>query len=163
MYNNGVIQEITDLEKEVGEVINQTRTISHQLHPSSLEKLGLERSLNGLLEHTQANTDIICSMHFAVPNDQLGIDIQTQLYRISQECINNTIKHANAASLKITLKEEDGTYIYKYRDNGIGFSGATFSNGIGMMTIKERVHKMNGKLNVISDQQKGIQLIIKFR
>ena len=163
MYNTGLIHEITDLDKEVGEVINQTRTISHQLHPSSLEKLGLERSINGLIERTQANTDIICSMHFAVPNDQLGIEIQTQLYRISQECINNTIKHAKAASLKITLKEEDGTYIYKYRDNGIGFSGSTFSNGIGMMTIKERVHKINGKLNVISDQQKGMQLVIKFR
>src|SRR3989338_6725865 len=109
MYNTGLISEITDLDKEVGEVINQTRTISHQLHPSSLEKLGLERSINGLLEHTQTNTDIICSTHFAVPTAQLGIEVQTQLYRISQECINNTIKHANAASLKITLKEEDGT------------------------------------------------------
>lgn len=163
MYNTGLIHEITDLDKEVGEVINQTRTISHQLHPSSLEKLGLERSINGLMERTQTNTDIICSSHFAVPTDQLDIEIQTQLYRISQECINNTIKHANAASLKITLKEEDGMYIYKYRDNGIGFSGSSFANGIGMMTIKERVHKINGKLNVISDQQKGMQLIIKFR
>ncbi|MDH4471154.1 MAG: sensor histidine kinase [Fluviicola sp.] len=163
MYNTGLIHEITDLDKEVGEVINQTRTISHQLHPSSLEKLGLERSINGLMERTQANTDIICSVHFAVSNDQLSIEVQTQLYRISQECINNTIKHAKAASLKITLKEEDGSYIYKYRDNGIGFSSSTFSNGIGMMTIKERVHKINGKLNVISDQQKGMQLVIKFR
>ncbi|HLP53826.1 MAG TPA: sensor histidine kinase [Fluviicola sp.] len=163
MYNTGLISEITDLDKEVGEVINQTRTISHQLHPSSLEKLGLERSINGLMERTQANTDIICSMHFAIPSDQLNIEVQTQLYRISQECINNTIKHANAASLKITLKEEDGTYIYKYRDNGIGFSGSSFSNGIGMMTIRERVNKINGKLNVISDQQKGMQLVIKFR
>jgi two-component system, NarL family, sensor kinase len=163
MFNSGLLREITGLEKEVGEVIDQTRTISHQLHPSSLEKLGLERSLNGLMERTQSNTGIICSMHFTVAPSQMDLEVQTQLYRISQECINNTLKHAGAQALKVTLKEQDGQLVYKYRDNGKGFSATFQKEGLGMMTIRERVDKINGRLSVLSDLHKGVQLIIRFR
>lgn len=164
MFNNGLLKEINGLEKEVGEVIDQTRTISHQLHPSSLEKLGLERSLNGLMERTQSNTGIICSIHVTVPSDQLDLEVQTQLYRISQECVNNTLKHAGAEALKITLREQDGQIVYKYRDNGKGLSPSSIREGLGMMTIRERVNKISGKLQILSDPaSKGMQLIIRFR
>jgi len=163
MFNTGRLSEINGLEKEVGEVIQQTRSISHQLHPSSLEKLGLERSLNGLMEHTQTSTGIVCSMDIEIPSDLLTIEVQTQLFRISQECVNNTLKHANATALKITLKNQDGVMVYNYRDNGSGMELAISNEGIGMMTIRERVNKINGKLNLLTDPAKGMQLIIKFR
>jgi two-component system NarL family sensor kinase len=163
MFNTGRLSEINGLEKEVGEVIQQTRSISHQLHPSSLEKLGLERSLNGLMEHTQTSTGIVCSMEIEIPSDLLTIEVQTQLFRISQECVNNTLKHANAKALKITLKNQDGVMVYNYRDNGSGMELAISNEGLGMMTIRERVNKINGKLNLLTDPAKGMQLIIKFR
>jgi len=163
MFNTGRLNEINGLEKEVGEVIEQTRSISHQLHPSSLEKLGLERSLNGLMEHTQISTGIVCSMEVEIPSDLLSLEVQTQLFRISQECINNTLKHANAKALKITLKNQDGVFMYNYRDNGIGMEIVNSHEGLGMMTIRERVNKINGKLSLLTDVAKGMQLIIKFR
>ena len=163
MYNTGRLDEISGLEKEVGEVIDHTRSISHQLHPSSLEKLGLERSLAGLMERTQSSTGIICSMEFEVPSGRLGLDTETQLYRICQECINNTIKHANALALKVTLTEEDGNLVLSYRDNGIGFSSQSSKDGLGFMTIRERINKINGKMIIPQNPQKGMQLIVRFK
>lgn len=165
MYNKGVFngEHIRDLEQEVGEVINQTRNISHELHPSALEKLGLEKSLNSLLEQTQSSTGIICSMEFDAPVSEMSIAVQTQLYRVAQECINNTIRHARAASLRVTLNQSDDFYVFSYRDNGSGFSVNTAIEGIGMMTIRERAKKINGKVSVQSEPQKGMSLLIKFR
>jgi len=163
MYTTGRLDEISGLEKEVGEVIDHTRSISHQLHPSSLEKLGLERSLAGLMERTQNSTGIVCSIDFDIFPDRLGLDTQTQLYRICQECINNTIKHANALALKVSLREDDGSFIFSYRDNGIGVSSQTSKEGLGFMTIRERTNKINGKMSMPQSSQKGMQLIVKFK
>lgn len=165
MFNKGVINgdHIQDLEQEVGEVINQTRSISHQLHPSALEKLGLEKSLNSLLEQTQSSTGIICSMEFDVDVSEFTLPVQTQLYRVCQECISNTIRHARAASLRITLNLSDDFFVFSYRDNGNGFSVNAAIEGLGMMTIRERAKKINGKVSVNSEPQKGMSLIIKFR
>jgi signal transduction histidine kinase len=163
MYNTGRLNEITGLEKEVGEVIDQTRSISHELHPSSLEKLGLERSLNGLMENTQSNTGVICSLDVEVASEKMDLEVQTQLYRISQECVNNTLKHANASALKVSLQEQDGMYVYTYRDNGIGMSPTALKEGLGMMTIRERANKINGKVSWTTEPNKGIQLTIRFR
>jgi two-component system NarL family sensor kinase len=67
MFNTGKIDNLEGLEKEVGYVIEQTRNISHLLHPSAVAKLGLERSVSSLLEKTQANTDLVTSV--SVKND----------------------------------------------------------------------------------------------
>ncbi|MEY3237518.1 MAG: hypothetical protein RI883_1619, partial [Bacteroidota bacterium] len=94
LLNTGKINDVQGLDFEVGEVINQTRNISHFLHPSLIQKLGLERSLVSLIEKTQNNTELICSIEVKCTIGFLSLDEQTQIYRILQECINNTLKHA---------------------------------------------------------------------
>jgi signal transduction histidine kinase len=62
MFNTGRIQAIDGLDAELGDVINQTRSISHHLHPAFLEKIGLSRSLASLMEKIQESTNIVCSL-----------------------------------------------------------------------------------------------------
>lgn len=163
MYNTGRIQEIEGLDTELGEVINQTRSISHHLHPSFLEKIGLSRSLASLMEKIQESTGIVCSLDLFSQIENLPLETKTQIYRIVQECINNTIKHANASALKVSVLEQDnGGYILKYKDNGIGMKDfLSAGEGIGIMTIKERGNKLNGKTTFFSSSI-GFRLILKF-
>jgi signal transduction histidine kinase len=162
MFNSGKITVIDGLENEIGDLINQTRRISHDLHPAFLEKIGLSRSLSALLEKTQDVTGIICNLDLCKETDELPKEVKTQVYRIFQECINNSIKHARASALKLSVKYDEGYYSIKYKDNGIGIKDTVQLSGFGIMTIKERAKILNGK-TVIFTNSSGFKLLIKFK
>jgi signal transduction histidine kinase len=160
LFNTGKINGLEGMEKEVGEVIDHTRSISHFLHPSFVAKLGIERSMVSLLEKTESNTGIVTSISIKNEVESLDLNSKTQLYRIVQECISNTIKHSKATALKVSLKNIDGEFILKYRDNGIGFkSDKSNSEGIGMLTIRERALNIGGKIS-LPTSDKGFVLIL---
>lgn len=162
MFNTGRIHSVDGLENELGEVINQTRKISHHLHPSSLEKIGLTRSLAALLERTQGSTNIVCSLDLFPEIENFPLETKTQIFRIVQECINNTIKHANATALKVSVLQQDNGYELIYQDNGTGIKEQLDVNdGIGMMTIRERGNKLHGKTH-FHNGNGGFKLSLKF-
>lgn len=163
MYQTGRMATMDGLESEIGEIIEHTRVISHELHPSSLEKIGLERALVSMLEKTQAATGIFCNLEVPEEVKLWPIQVQTQLYRIFQECINNTIKHAQAKALKVAITIEGEYCLASYQDNGVGIAGAAWKNGLGWLTIRERVHQLAGKMDVVSHPNEGMKLRIKFK
>ena len=147
----------------MGEIINQTRQLSHILHPSYLEKIGLTRSIASLAERIQKGTGIICSYDIDEKVETFSLEAQTQLYRITQESINNTVKHAKATALKVSISRNNGGYIFEYMDNGKGLDESNNINeGIGMHTIRERALKINGKAIFSDNKGKGFKCIIKF-
>lgn len=162
MYNTNQITSIKGLETEIGEVIEQTRTLSHTLHPSYIEKIGLKRSLASLIERTQLNTGIVCSFEWEIDVEHLEVGVRTQVFRIIQECINNTLKHSQASALKITAQTQGGNFVIVYRDNGKGFSNSSQLNaGIGLKTIEERAKKIDAKISMESSKGKGFKLTLK--
>lgn len=152
-----------ELESGIGDIIDQSRTISHRLHPSYLEKIGLNRSIESLLERVEKNTGLITSCELNSSVEEISTYRKTQLYRILQESINNTLKHAKAKSVKITIEKVGKEFKCIYRDNGVGFDWNTAKNGgIGMMTINERAKKMDAKLTIQTEPEKGFKFHLKF-
>ncbi|HEY4650465.1 MAG TPA: ATP-binding protein [Pontibacter sp.] len=84
------------------------------------------------------------------------------LYRISQELINNILKHAKATEAKILLYQEEGMIYLKVRDNGIGINNRTAGQkGIGLRSIEDRVKLLNGALMIsVPPAGKGTQVVI---
>ena len=162
MFNAGKISLIDGLENDVGDLINQTRRISHYLHPSFLEKIGLSRSLASLLDKTQSSTNMVCNLDLCKETDDLPIEMKTQVYRIFQECINNSIKHAKATALKVSIDFSDDFYSLNYQDNGIGLKDPSQLSGFGIMTIKERARGLKGKTTIFTNVS-GFKLVIKFK
>ncbi len=165
MFASGKINDISGMDNDIGNVIDQTRSISHALHPSFIQKLGLERSLVSLTENTQSKTRLICSLDIDETEnlEHLSSDAQTQVYRIIQECINNTLKHAEATALKISITQNTNEYIVKYQDNGRGITDVTKSiDGIGLQIIQERATSIKGKVQISSGKGKGYTLILTF-
>jgi len=121
--------------------------------------MGLERSIVSLLERTQSNTGIVCSISVKKDVEAIDNEVKTQVYRIIQECINNTIKHANATALKVSLSQHSDTITMTYQDNGRGMSDEKKNSGIGMLTIKERAAAIKGKIQTPSTD-KGFKLIL---
>ena len=163
LFNSGKEIQLEGLDKEIGQVIEQTRNLSHLLHPTYVAKLGLERSLDSLLSRTQESTGVVCSLTIKESLPDLNLQTATQLLRIMQECITNTIKHANATALKISIKHEGTNLMIQYRDNGIGIiENKPVDSGIGLQTISERCEGIGGELLFEGKKGKGfiVELII---
>jgi signal transduction histidine kinase len=163
LYTKGQLNSLEGIDEEIGQLIDQTRNISHSLHPSYLEKIGLKRSIISLLDKIEKNTGLITSYEIHNEIDALSITTQTQLYRITQESINNSLKHAEAKSIRIMLSKANNEWLFTYQDNGRGFEmNEENGNGIGMQTIKERALKIGGKIQFQSQKGKGFKLSIWF-
>jgi signal transduction histidine kinase len=152
-----------EMKKELERIIEQTREISQNLYPSHLEKVGLVRSVAGLTENIQNSAGIECS--FTIPDeiDTLSTETKTHLFRIIQECTNNTIKHANATALKISIEVKKENFVLTYIDNGHGVSKNKSKVGMGLNSIRERVKILNGALLIEDKLVKGFKLIITFK
>ncbi|MBS1651765.1 MAG: sensor histidine kinase [Bacteroidetes bacterium] len=149
------------IEEELSRVIDQTRNISKNLYPSYLEKIGLIRSIARLLENIQSSTNIECSFDISEKVELLPITTKTHLYRIIQECSNNTIKHAQASALKITITQRQHEFILTYQDNGIGLSNKQKS-GLGLLSIAERSKIINGNISIDTKTNKGFKLTLRY-
>ncbi len=162
LFNSGKTTNLDGLEDEIGSVIEHTRRISHFLHPSFITKLGLERSLSSLVENTQNSSGLVCSLEIEADLSSISVDNQTHIYRIMQECINNTMKHAHATALKISILDNGSNLDLIYQDNGKGVGKQeTNTEGIGLLTIKERADKMQAKMSVQSTPKKGYKVIFQ--
>lgn len=149
------------LEHELSRVIEQTREISRNLYPSYLEKIGLVRSIARLMENVQNSSKLECSFDVSDKVDSLSIGTKTHIYRILQECTNNTIKHAKASALKISISEKDGEFILTYQDNGVGLTPKQ-KNGLGLLSIQERAKIINGAVSFDNKSNKSFKLTLKF-
>lgn len=154
-------QEDKILETELSRVIEQTREISRNLYPSYLEKIGLVRSIARLMENVQTSSQLECSFDVSDKVDTLPIGTKTHIYRILQECTNNTIKHAKASALKISISEKDGEFILTYQDNGVGLTPKQ-KNGLGLLSIQERAKIINGAVSFDNKSNKSFKLTLKF-
>ena len=154
-------QNYSLLESDLSKVIEQTRNISKNLYPSYLEKIGLVRSIARLTEGIQSSTKIECSFDISENVETLSLQTKTHIYRILQECSNNTIKHAKASALKIEITEHNHEFVLVYQDNGIGIN-AKQKNGLGLLSIKERAKIINGVVNFENKTNKSFKLTLKF-
>jgi signal transduction histidine kinase len=115
------------------------------------------------MEGVQESTDIVCSFEIEPETEKLSIQILTHIYRIIQECVNNTMKHSGATALKVTVFRNEDSFQLIYQDNGKGLQKSeSKSLGIGFMSLKERTRIIKGEMNISDNSGKGFRLIINF-
>lgn len=142
--------------------IKETRNISFQLFPSILKDFGLKAALEEVVKR-------ISTPLFNVILETEGIEkrlqeeIETGIFRIIQELLNNAMKHAKASKVLVSLQRE-GNYIHlEVKDNGKGFdvNSLTSHEGSGISSIRNRLELMNGSLEMHSEKGKGTSFDIK--
>jgi len=133
------------------------RELSHQLHSSVLQHVGLPTALKGLCrtvsqEHRIAAEVEANEIHGSTDEIDLG------LFRIAQEALNNVVKHSNAADVKVRLVQDANQLHLEVNDNGIGFNPSGQSIGLGMISMRERVRLLNGELLIESKPNMGTRI-----
>lgn len=152
---------ITDNLKSMTNIADQTiktvRKISSQLRPDVLDKLGLSDALEWLAEDFSRRTAIRCRVEsFDVPED-LNKNMQTVIYRISQESLTNIMRHAGASVVAIKLKSNKSAVTLEIIDNGKGITAEEIENGksLGIVGMKERVYFVGGTFEIGGVRGKG--------
>ena len=77
-------------------------------------------------------------------------ELETGLYRIVQEAVNNAVRHAEAQRIEIAVTEADGVILARVSDDGRGFDPATTGDGLGIIGMRERVSLLHGELELAS-------------
>ncbi|WP_221405489.1 ATP-binding protein [Roseivirga ehrenbergii] len=148
------------LVKNVSDTLEEVRSITRNLHPVVLSRLGLTAALEEMIRQLDENSDIFFSTDLENIDDIFADDEELNLYRIIQEALNNIVKHANAASAKLTIERLKHKVLINIQDNGRGFiveQEQQSGTSLGLKTLNERIAMLNGKLSIVS---KGTGTII---
>ena len=145
----------------VDESCREVRLISHQMAPNVLLKAGLAAAIRDFISKIDGKRLKINLETFGL-KQRLDQNIETVLYRVIQETVNNVIKHAGANLLDIQLsKDEEGVNVM-IEDNGKGFDPATLdkAEGMGLKNIRTRVNFLKGTVDFSSTPGKGALIAI---
>jgi signal transduction histidine kinase len=143
----------------IDEAIDATRTISFELTPSVLEDFGLEIALKELCKKL-ASRKLKLNCQLESLNSRFKRDLEIALFRISQELINNIIKHSQATEGLIRITNQNGQIMVIAQDNGNGFDTAGSTEGQGLRNIKNRIKLLNGQIDIKSEINKGTTITI---
>ncbi|MFK8060933.1 MAG: sensor histidine kinase [Polaribacter sp.] len=128
----------------------ELREISHQMMPRALEEAGLITALENLFLNSLLPSEIKYEFEHINIINRLPKNIEITLYRITQELINNILKHSKASEVNIQLFKTETDIVYMLEDNGTGFS-STKKEGIGLKNIKSRIDLIKGFVNINSE------------
>jgi two-component system sensor histidine kinase UhpB len=144
----------------VDKAIEEVRRLSKSLvTPSSIEELGLQASIQDLIETIQLTTLLNVQFHV---NDGILEVLTTQqqvaLYRIVQEQLNNIIKHAAAKNIYVSIDQHDDYMELTIEDDGRGFEVDARHKGIGLSNMQNRAELLNGHVDIQSTRGQGCTL-----
>lgn len=149
--------------KHIDDILAKTREISYNLLPNTLVRKGLVKAVQEYISKLQDIHQLHISLHTA-GNIHLSKEQEINVYRIIQEVMHNTIKHAQATELAIELKQQDGTLTLMTADNGKGFDyegKISESGGLGLFNLQSRTEVLNAKFNYKSTPGEGTQYIFE--
>lgn len=140
------------------EMIVNIRRISHDLRPVILESLGLTEAIESMRHSLQeAGVDFNFTHQLTC---KITSEAELMLYRIVQEFINNTLKHAHASAIELLIETRGDLLYMDYKDNGVGLGAVPPAYGLGFKSIATRLSLMGSALEVAS-LSKGVHFLIR--
>jgi signal transduction histidine kinase len=130
----------------IDESVEDIRYLLISLSPKTLNEYGYLVAVEDLVNKLSQLHIINISLQQKGMENRLQADVEAGLYRITQELINNTLKHAQAASIKLNIEKTNTTIQLQYADDGKGFNQANSTGGYGIENIETRVALLNGKI-----------------
>jgi signal transduction histidine kinase len=129
--------------------IANLRAIIAELRPASLDALGLGPALETLAERLSARQGVDVAATIALGGgERLAPELETAIYRVAQEALTNTAKHAAAHRVALDLRRDQGSMVLTVTDDGVGFDPAAPVSGFGLVGLRERVDLAGGRVEI---------------
>jgi len=155
---------VEQTKQMLDDTIASVRRISRDLMPSTLERFGLYHAIREVCERFSATTQL--PIHFYEQGEVTGLDKSKELmlFRITQECINNTVKHAQATEMIVGIVAAPDSLTIIAEDDGIGFDIDAQRNakrkGLGLFSIENRANLLGASIDFERDRKKGTRVTI---
>ena len=154
-----------DSKELLNDTIESIRNLISEMRPSILKDYGLYAALEWYGERFSRRAGINFIMKGQPFADRLSKDLETSLFRISQEIFNNIIKHSRAENMVVEFQEADGKIHILYQDDGIGFDlkearKKQNPTGLGILSMEDRISAIGGELKIDSATSNGTKIEI---
>lgn len=150
--------QMRSLLTQMDDLVIDVHNISHQLHSSKLELLGLSVALKGVCKQLAEQYGIAIDLMTQKLPETLPDELSLCFYRTAQEGLMNALKHSESSRIDVSLDCCGQILRMRIKDFGIGFDPAVMGKGLGLVTMQERLRMVGGVLRVNSVQGEGTEL-----
>jgi signal transduction histidine kinase len=149
---------VREARRELEGAIEDLRELARGLHPPLLARRGLAAAIRA----AAARSSIPIELDLEIP-EGVPPAVEAAVYYVCSEAVTNTVKHAQASQVWLTIARDDGTVRVDVRDDGVG--GACIDCGeeaSGLGGLRDRVETLDGTLEVVSPEGEGTRLLVRF-
>jgi len=143
------------------ETVGEVRRISHDMVAGTLARFGLEKALEGLCDSVRVTGRLAVELRVFGLENRLERGVEITVYRIVQELVGNTLKHAKATELSIDVTRTPGRLSVIVADNGVGFDTSAASEGMGLANVRKRAAAIGGAITIDSTPGKGTTVSVE--
>jgi len=160
------IPVIEKLQNQVNNTIQEAKSIAQNLTPIMIKDFGLVAAIQNLVDRTNQSNEVKIVFNAYDFEKRIDAKLEKGIYRITQEAINNIIKHSKAKSATIQLFRDAGQIVLVVEDDGVGFKVGDPLNkdaisGIGLISMRERVYAFDGVFSIDSQPGNGTEIMVE--
>ena len=157
-------QHLDDIQKTAQESLNEIRLLIYELRPPILEQEGLVVALQNRLYSVESRAELKSNFESNL-EERLPLVMEEGLYRIAQEALNNTLKHAHAKNIEVSILRDNGTLTMEISDDGEGFDPATACQEgcLGIFSMQERASVQDWDLSLESSPGAGTRIRVEVK
>lgn len=154
---------LANAEKLIDESITSLKEISNNLSPHILNNFGLKKAVRSFISKLPVIENLRINFDTNIDDQRFTYNVEVVLYRVICELITNSLKHAEAKNVFISLMSDNNTITLDYLDDGVGFDGDMIelsNKGMGFSNIKSRIKSLNGTIEIYARQNEGVRFNI---
>ena len=149
------------LSERAMDIVHDVHSLSHDLHPPKLELLGLSPAIAGLCHDVASRHRVRIEFRQGAGSHGVSADAALCLFRVTQEALQNVVKHSGAKTATVYLTQAQQRIHLHVADDGKGFAGGSNSGvGLGLLSMRERVHMTGGRMVIRSVPGQGTRVAV---
>lgn len=162
--NLALQNDLKDIRKMLVRTSSEIRSLSYKLHPTLLVDLGLEPALKLYFNEIRDHSNLDIHFNMIGFDQRMNRDLETALYRFSQEALTNTLKHSGAETFKCKIIRSYPNLIFTAEDDGTGFDGKIDNRekrSLGLIGMRERALLLGGTFQLKGGPGEGVRIRIE--
>ncbi len=159
-------RQIEEISAEASQAIGEVKEISYNLRPYQLDRIGLTKAIEAIVRTAKSASTIEFSGEIDDIDNYFPKETEINFYRIVQECVNNVVKHSEAAKAFVKIKHSGEIVEFEIGDDGKGFTPSqteSKTSGFGLIGITERAELFGGKVEIKSAPNQGTKIKIRLK
>lgn len=154
---------LSPIKATLSGLLSDLRELSHELHPDRMASVALDEALRGILNDFREKMEASVVFHAPPRPVHLPAVVSICLYRVTQECLTNVLKHASAAHVSVTLTAQPDAVGLIIKDDGQGFVPEAVNgyHHLGLTSVHERVRQLKGTVTINSRRGAGTAVSIR--